>query len=118
MHEYMQEQLDQGDDDMAAGAVPNFVWGHAWVNMHTAMMIDPLHQLLKRVVEYAVKWSMMHVREQQPSYKRKADDSDTVNLDEIMSTARIDERFHSIPAYTGLKTFNSFSTVKQWTGTE
>lgn len=70
---------------------PNSAWGHAWVNVHAAMMMGPLHQLLKGVVKYCKIG--------------KADSGDTVNLDEMTNTTRVDESFRSVPAYTGLNTF-------------
>jgi len=39
-------------------------------------------------------------------------------LRDTRGLVQLDERFRDVPAYPGLRRFNNFSTVKQWTGVE
>jgi hypothetical protein len=36
--------------------VENFAWKHSYLNIHKAMMIDVLHQLLKGITIYLITW--------------------------------------------------------------
>lgn len=57
-HEYMKSQVHVArnnlddevsvNDRMSVHDVPNFAWKHAHTNIQSAMMVDTLHQLLKR----------------------------------------------------------------------
>lgn len=42
--------------DMDVHIVRNFAWKHAFVNIHTTMMVDILHQLLKGIVMRLIEW--------------------------------------------------------------
>jgi Plavaka transposase len=38
-----------------------FAWSHPYTNIHTAMMVDMLHQLLKGVIHYLIDWIKSHL---------------------------------------------------------
>lgn len=68
------------------------------------MMVDPLHHLLKGMVEYTMKWCVMHVKDQQPSCKRKHDNLDKVNPENMTGTGQVDERLEHRIWYLFLST--------------
>ncbi len=49
-----QGAMKSGDDWLHD--VPNFAWGHAHVNIHGAMMIDILYQLLQGLFRHLMEW--------------------------------------------------------------
>ncbi|KAI9750296.1 MAG: hypothetical protein M4579_006529 [Chaenotheca gracillima] len=103
-------------DDTWIHPVANFAWRHHHVNIHGGMMVDVLHQLLKGVVMHLIEWIQSLLADLlKPSQKRKRD---RTNIATESATAQLDDRFRKIPRFTGLKRFNNFSQVKQWTGVE
>src|SRR5580692_8117173 len=62
-HELTQQQIYRQrqtglakTDDTWGHDVENFAWKHPYVNIHKAMMIDVLHQLLKGITMYLITW--------------------------------------------------------------
>ena len=60
-HELTQHQISrqrQTDlaktDDTWVHDVENFAWKHPYLNIHSAMMVNPLHQLLKGITMYLI----------------------------------------------------------------
>jgi hypothetical protein len=127
-HEYMQQlitkqrttsnsALSSNEKAMMVHDVSCFAWKHPHTNIHTAMMLDMLHQLLKGVIQYLIDWIKCHVSTT-ILRKRKRDTDGSILLQDTGGLDQLDYRFRSVPSYPGLKTFNSFSNIKQWTGVE
>lgn len=75
----------------------NFAWDHALVNIHSCMLVDTLHQLLKGVSVHLLGWLEKIVRSPQD----------------------LDDRIRQVPAYQGLKIFpRGFIKLSQIAGVE
>jgi Plavaka transposase len=109
-------QKKEDDEGQKVHDIDNFAWHHPHTNIHSAMMIDVLHQPLKGVVQYLIGWVKIYISETVTKKRKRAGES--VTLRETGGIVQLDERFRMVPAYPGLKRFDSFSTVKQWTGVE
>ena len=128
-HEYTQELIawqrqlgslsDIGKEDkaMMVHDVDCFTWSHPYTNIHTAMMVDMLHQLLKGIIHYLIDWIKAHLSAT-ITRKRKRDADGKIALQDTGGLDQLDHRFRSVPPYPGLKTFMNFNNVKQWTGVE
>jgi hypothetical protein len=85
------------------------------VNVHELMHIDILHQLFKGTVHRFVRNWLPSVLSTTDSarvgQKRRIDGSPTWE-------AALDARFLAVPSFQGLKKFDRFSEVTQWTGNE
>src|SRR5580658_5188464 len=46
--------IDKEDKAMMVHDVDCFTWSHPYTNIHTAMMVDMLHQLLKGIIHYLI----------------------------------------------------------------
>ena len=67
------------ETDMDVHIVKNFAWRHAFVNIHTTMMIDVLHQLLKGIVMRLMEWVRDLIKDLIPNQhqkKKKAEQND------------------------------------------
>jgi hypothetical protein len=122
-HELTQEQIAHQrrsglakSDDTWVHDVENFAWKHANLNIHKAMMIDVLHQLLKGITMYLITWVQSLASTLLPAVRKRKRQGRTIK--ESSGLVQLDERFRSVPAFTGLKRFSHFSDVKQWTGVE
>src|SRR5580692_6023507 len=103
-------------DDTWVHDVENFTWKHPYVNIHKAMMIDVLHQLLKGITMYLITWVKSLTSDILPAVRKRKRQDRTIN--ESSGSIQLDERFWCVPPFTGLKRFSRFSEVKQWTGVE
>ena len=132
-HEDTRAQIDRqrrnkkikSTDEDWAHPVENFAWRHHFVNIHAGMMLDPLHQLLKGIVQRLIEWlkklinETVHTSESsnQPR-KKRAKRSGKRLVDQSTADYQIDHRFKQSLPYVGLKHFGQFSSVSQWTGNE
>jgi hypothetical protein len=103
-------------DDTWVHDVENFAWKHSYVNIHKAMMIDVLHQLLKGITMYLITWIKTLTSNILPAVRKRKRQDRTIK--ESSGSIQLDERFRCVPPFTGLKRFSRFSEVKQWTGVE
>jgi hypothetical protein len=122
-HEQMQARIEkQGreaierTDPEWVHATENFAWSHHYVNIYESMSVDVLHQLHKGIVMDLINW-VVELINGTPNPTRPR------NLTErkrstIPSATLLDDRFRSVPQYTGLKHFKDFSHVRQWTGNQ
>ena len=110
------EEQRQREKEERVHDLENFAWHHPYTNIHSAMMMDMLHQLLKGVVQYLIDWVKCYISETLTKKRKRAKES--VMLRETRGLVQLDERFRDVPPYPGLRRFNNFSTVKQWTGVE
>ena len=122
-HELTQQQIYRQrqtglakTDDTWVHDVENFAWKHPYVNIHKAMMIDVLHQLLKGITMYLITWVKSLTSDILPAVRKRKRQDRTIN--ESSGSIQLDERFRCVPPFTGLKRFSRFSEVKQWTGVE
>lgn len=87
-HQYMQEAIERihlgelGEAEMAIHDVENFAWYHTNTNIHTAIMVDPLHQLLKGIAESTVGWTITHLKHTITTNKRKRGEDDQRSMSE------------------------------------
>ena len=103
-------------DDTWVHNVENIAWKYPYLNIHSAMMVDPLHQLLKGIAMYLISWTRTLVGDIFPAVRKRKRQGWTVK--ELSGSIQLDERFRCVPPFTGLKRFSHFSEVKQWTGIE
>jgi hypothetical protein len=80
------------------------------------MMIDVLHQLLKEITIYLITWIQSLASTLLPAVRKRKRQGRTIK--ESSGLDQLDERFRSVPAFTGLKRFSRFSDIKQWTSVE
>ena len=125
-HQYTQQQIRRQNKDtkmkrgeMAVHEFENFAWDHAFVNIHSILMVDILHQLLKRIVMRLIEWctELIEDRIEAKGVIRQGRGRKRNTMD-AGGKARLDQRFRKVPAFSGLKRFDHFSSVKQWTGNE
>ena len=95
--------------------VENFAWSHPYVNIHAAMMVDILHQLLKGVFMHLHQWVQALLKSRKGKQVLKGVERGVAHIGGL---GHLDRRFEMIPPYTGLKVFKKISQVKQWTGVE
>jgi hypothetical protein len=88
-----------------------FTWSHPHTNIHTIMILDMLHQLLKGVIHYLIDWIKSHLSAT-ITRKRKRDTNGKIALQDTGGLDQLNHRFWSVPPYSGLKTFMDFSNVK------
>ena len=122
-HELTQQQIARQrqtglakTDDTWIHDVENFAWKHPYLNIHKAMMIDVLHQLLKGITMYLITWVKSLASDVLPAVRKRKQHGRTIK--ESSGSIQLDERFRCVPPFTGLKRFSRFSEVKQWTGVE
>lgn len=112
-----QQRGDIPDNDTAwVHPVKNFAWSHHLVNIHETMMIDILHQLLKGTVTYLVRWLAELIEESIVVSRKKK--GVRYDVSSAPGAIQLDQRFRSIPLFTGMKTFQNYSSIKQWTGAD
>lgn len=124
-HQDTQEQIQRqrsmhvnpSSDDWVHDA-PCFAWNHKHFNIHEGMLADVLHQLLKGLVMYTVKWVQQLIS--QIVAKRQTRKEGRVAKASRNGKTQLDQRFKDVPVYTGLRRFarTDFSKVTQWTGDE
>lgn len=90
-----QEGMHKSHNDWVHTEI-NFAWQHQLVNIHSCMLFDALHQLLKGVFDHLIKWIKV-----------------------VAGEKRLDRRIRLVPAYTKLKVFpNGFVQLSQISGME
>jgi hypothetical protein len=123
-HESTQQQIllqrdqntERTHDDWVHDVV-NFAWGLPHLNIHEAMMLDILHQLLKGMVMHLLQWikSLLDTTNTITKERRRQGKS---GISQSAINIQLDDRFNQVPYFPGLKRFHHFSHVKQWTGDE
>lgn len=107
--------------EMDVHMVDNFAWKHPHVNIHSAMMVDILHQLLKGIVMRLLDWTQDVLKDvltpesTMAGHKRKKGGKLVKDSSHII---QLDDRFRQVPAFHNMKQFSNFSSVSQWTGNE
>jgi hypothetical protein len=96
--------------------VENFAWKHSHLNIHQAMTLDLLHQLLKGVFKHLMSW-ILKALEITVKADRKTKGT-KLNIVQANAIARLDERFRRVSRCQDLHVFQAFSQVQQWTGNE
>ena len=102
------------EDDNWVHPVQNFAWSHPMVNIHDAMLVDILHQLLKGTVEHLLKWLGQTIADALPAARKSK--GQKAKLKDASGMDQLDERFRAVPAFPDLKIYNQYSAVAQWTG--
>ncbi len=122
-HQSTQAQIEKQQRENIKQAAPayvhpvhNFAWNHNLANIHDAMMVDVLHQLLKGIVMRLIGWVKGVIAEVISPETRLRRDRSTIA--DGTATEQLDARFRQVPAFPGLKMFTHFSAVAQWTGAE
>ncbi len=93
-------------------SVKNFAWSHMFINIHETMMINMLHQLLKKIILYLMLWFSQIINESvYTSQKRK---EIRLALNDASETAQLNQRFCIISSFKDMKRFVKYSTIKQW----
>src|SRR6266436_1200354 len=122
-HELTQQQISHQrqtgllkTNDTWVHDIENFAWKHPYLNIHKAMMVDILHQLLKGIAMYLISWIRTLASDLLPAVRKRKRQGRTIK--ESSGSIQLDERFRCVPHFTGLKRFSRFSEVKQWTGVE
>ena len=122
MRDQMQKQKSQKvnqSDQNWVHDINSFAWRHSFLNIHESIAVDMLHQLQKGVFRDLVRWTMDLVKDlvlgqRATKTKKKKDRS----YKESPGLVQLDARFELVPRFPGLRHFNHFSHVQQWTGNE
>ncbi len=93
-------------------SVKNFAWSHMFINIHETMMINMLHQLLKRIISYLMLWLSQIINESVCTSQRRKEIR--LALNDASETAQLNQRFHVISSFKDMKRFVKYSTIKQW----
>ena len=125
-HQQMKDQMDKQLREKTKTTDKDWVhsftcsaWKHSFVNIHEIISIDILHQLQKGVFRDAMQWTMQLIADLLPGERAsKRNTRDNRTFHESSGLVQLDARFAAIPRYPGLKHFNSFSHITQWTGSE
>jgi Plavaka transposase len=110
-HEKQQKEDMDSRDPSWVHPIDNFAWKLPYANVHDAVAVDILHQLFKGIMKYTREWTKTLVKNVHP-WENKSE------LTRKGPEKRIDERLRQLPYYSGVKHFNQFSEVKQWTAVE
>ncbi len=94
-------------------SVKNFAWSHIFVNIHETMMINVLHQLLKKIILYLMLWLSQIINESVCTSQRRKEIRLASN--DASEKAQLNQRFHVISSFKDMKKFVKYSTIKQWT---
>ncbi len=94
-------------------SVKNFAWLHTFINIHKTMMINMLHQLLKRIILYLMLWLSQIINKSVCTSQRRKEIR--LALNDASETAQLNQRFHVILSFKEMKRFVKYSTIKQWT---
>ena len=120
MHQSTKNQISQQKDEDISDNDPvwvhpvsNFAWNHHLINIHETMMIDVLHQLLKSTVIYLIHWLEQLIEKSITVTRKKKDVRHKISS--ASEITQLDNQFCSVSAFTDLKLFQWYSSVKQWT---
>ncbi len=92
--------------------VKNFVWKHNLINIHEIMMMNILHQLMKKMIMHLLIWIRFLLKTHLSANRKRKNFS--IRFKNLSELDKFDTRFKSVSSFTELKTFFSFSNVKQW----
>lgn len=123
-HENMKAQIRlqrqggiaKGDDNWVYD-IDNFGWYHPHWNVYEGIAVDILHQLFKGIVQNLIDWIQNLLSDRDSGVPRKKKRKDRIG-EEDPAILQLDNRFRNVPRFTGLKHFDHFSHVQQWTGEE
>jgi hypothetical protein len=90
----------------------NFVWKHNLINIHEIMMMNILHQLIKKMIMHLLIWIRFLLKTHLFVNRKRKNIS--IRFKDLSEFDKFDIRFKSVSSFTELKTFFSFSNVKQW----
>ena len=93
-------------------SVKNFAWSHMFINIHKTMMINVLHQLLKKIILYLMLWFSQIINENVCTSQRRKEIR--LALNDASETAQLNQRFHVILSFKEMKRFVKYSMIKQW----
>ncbi len=94
-------------------SVKNFAWLHMFINIHKTMMINMLHQLLKRIISYLMLWLSQIINENVCTSQRRKEIK--LALNDASETAQLNQRFRIISLFKDMKRFVKYNMIKQWT---
>jgi hypothetical protein len=92
--------------------VKNFVWKHNLINIHEIMMMNILHQLMKKMIMHLLIWIRFLLKTHLSVNRKRKNFS--IRFKDLSEFDKLDTRFKSVSSFIELKTFFSFSNVKQW----
>jgi len=107
-----------------------FAFGHRHVNIHKAMTVDILHQLLKGILMHVLGWLQALIEEKlltSGSRRFRAagmrlDLAAALTKEQVTAKAKvqavIDHAFAAVPSYSKVRVFKHLSSRTQWTGRE
>ncbi|KAK2629474.1 hypothetical protein QTJ16_000294 [Diplocarpon rosae] len=121
IQEQQRKKLKKEDPQWVHPIEP-FFWRHLRSDMHANLAVDMLHGLQKGVFRNLVDMTIQLVHDLYPAknYYGSLKTFTKVNrkLRQSVGLVQLDARFNRIPRFQGLKHFNKFSQVTQWTGGE
>ncbi len=91
-------------------SVKNFTWSHMFINIHETMMINVLHQLLKKIISYLMLWLSQIINESVCTSQRRKEIR--LVLNDASETAQLNQRFRVISSFKDMKRFVKYSTIK------
>ncbi len=94
-------------------SVKNFAWSHMFVNIHETMMINMLHQLLKKIILYLMLWLSQIINESVCTSQRRREIR--LALNDASETVQLNQRFHVISSFKDMKRLVKYNIIKQWT---
>jgi type IV secretory pathway VirB3-like protein len=92
--------------------VKNFVWKHNLINIHEIMMMNILHQLMKKMIMHLLIWIKFLLKIYLSVNRKRKNFS--IRFKDLSELDKFDTRFKNVSSFIELKTFFSFSNVKQW----
>jgi hypothetical protein len=90
----------------------NFVWKHNLINIHEIMMMNILHQLMKKMIMHLLIWILFLLKIHLFVNRKRKNFS--IRFKDLSELDKFDIRFKSVSSFIELKTFFKFSNVKQW----
>ncbi len=83
-----------------------------FINIHKTMIINMLHQLLKKIILYLMLWFSQIINESVCTSQRRKEIR--LALNDASETAQLNQRFCVILSFKDMKRFVKYSTIKQW----
>jgi hypothetical protein len=93
-----------------------FVWKHNLINIHEIMMMNILHQLMKKMIMHLLIWIKFLLKTHLSVNRKRKNVS--IRFKDLSELDKLDTRFKNVSSFTELKTFFNFSNVKQWIDVE
>lgn len=118
MIETQRKDSDLVKDSMIIHDLKNFVWHHHLVNVHTILIVDILHQLLKKIIMRLIIWIQNLIKDHVISAAIKWTKKEVARLKKSLKQSvadiKLNYHFHQISSFVSLKLFKDFSKMKQW----